>query len=237
MSTNSGFKKVMMVGDFNHPQILWMPNPVIPTSHADPNHPDVLFVDMLNDAMLHQHVSQPTRDSDNQTPTIDDLLLTTDPDMIDDLEHLPHLGASDHQCLKFNVNHTCQKAKPIKTTSYVYNKADVPKMKQMLNIDWEAELHGKSADEGYSLFLDKYNAACKECIPTKTTTCSDKYIKPIWMKPATLRLIKRKHHAHTKKLNTKSDVDKESYRKLRNEVMSTTRSDRVAFERYIYTKK
>ena len=106
-------------------------------------------------------------------------------------------------------------------------------MKQLLDIDWESELQGKSADDGYMTFLSKYNSACEECIPKVTSKASDKYCKPIWMKPATLRLIKRKHHKHYTYLNTRNEDHKAEYNAIRNEVTAKTRADRVAFERNI----
>ena len=53
------------------------------------------------------------------------------------------------------------------------------------------------------------------------------------MRPATLRLIKQKHRAHIKYLNTRRAEDKSGYNKIRNEVTSTIRADRLCFERNI----
>ena len=55
----------------------------------------------------------------------------------------------------------------------------------------------------------------------------------MWMRPATHKLIKRKHRFHTKYLNTKSDTDKAAYKNIRSKVTSETRKDRLAFERNI----
>ena len=233
MSSEAGYNQVLIMGDFNHPHILWTPSPVISTNHTNPNHPDVQFIETLNEAMLHQHISKPTRDRENQTPTIDDLILTTDPDAVNDIQHIGHLGGSDHLCLTFTVNHIHKKAKPVQQTRFKYHKADMTKMKEKLDIDWNSELHGKTAEEGFNLFLHKYNAACEECIPKETTTHSDKYVKPIWMKPATMRMIKRKHHLHNKLLNTLSDDIKAEYHQIRNQVTKNTRYDRMTFERNI----
>ena len=55
----------------------------------------------------------------------------------------------------------------------------------------------------------------------------------MWMRPATHKLIKRKHRFHTKYLNTKSDTDKAAYKNIRSKVTSETRKDRLDFERNI----
>ena len=233
MTLNAGFKRVLVAGDFNHPKILWTPSPVVSCKHISENHPDVKFVNLINEAMLHQHVMQPTRDRENQQSTLDDLILTSDLDMVDDIEHAGHLGASDHQCLKFNIYNTFTKFKPKQQVRFKYHKADFEKINRDLNIDWDAALEGKSADEAYNHFLNLYKETCQKHVPTETTTTSDKFTKPIWMKPATQRLIQRKHRAHTKLLNTKSETDRAAYKVARNKVTSGTRADRLAFERNI----
>ena len=158
-------KNVVMVGDFNHPHIMWTPAPVLTAQHNE-NHPDVKFVDALNESMLHQHVNKATRDRENQQSTLDDLIFSSDKDLIAEVQHLGHVGASDHQCLKFNINFTSSKPKPTTTKKLLYAKADYSKMKTLLDIDWDAELKDKEADEQYDTFLQKYNQACQECIPT-----------------------------------------------------------------------
>ena len=233
MTLHSNHKRVLIAGDLNHPKILWTPAPVLSVNHISENHPDVKFADLVTDTMLHQHVNQPTRDRDGQQPTLDDLILTSDPDMIDHIEHTSHLGASDHQCLKFNVYSTFTKAPPKKKTILKYNKADLSKIKEDLDIDWETALEGKSSDDAYAYFLDKYQKSCDKHVPKVTITEDEKFPKPIWMKPATQRLIKRKHRQHTKKLNTQSEEDKAKYREIRNKVTNETRADRKAFERNI----
>ena len=232
MATDAGFKDVLMVGDFNHPNILWTPTPVITSNHND-NHPDVQFVEAVNDSMLHQHVTKVTRDREHQTSTLDDLILTTDPDLVSDIEHLGHLGASDHQCLQFQVNFLHTKTKATKTKRLLYHKADFPKLKTLLSIDWDSELSNKTPDEQYNVFLSKHNAAIQQSVPTVTINSNDKWNKPVWMKKATQRLIKRKHRTHTTFLNTRNANDKTAYNVIRNEVTSKVRTDRIAFERNI----
>ena len=232
MSTGLNYKNVVIIGDFNHPQIIWTPAPVTAANHND-SHPDVKFIDAINESMLHQHINKATRDRDNQNSTLDDLILTSDPDLVSDIQHLGHVGASDHQCIKFRLNFTYCRQKTAQTKKYLYAKADYTKMNTLLDIDWASELEDKPADDQYNIFLEKYNAACKECIPTATINKSDKWVKPIWMKPATLRLIQRKHSKHTKFLNTRNEEDKTNYKTARNEVTAKTRGDRLAFERNI----
>ena len=233
MCQNSGFTCVLIMGDFNHPGIDWTPEPVITTNHRSDDHPEHLFVKTLNDCLLSQHISKPTREREGQRPTIDDLILTTDKDMIENIQHIGHLGASDHHLITFDMFSTFRKSVKQTKTRLKYHQTDLENFQKHLDINWEDELQGKNSDQAYDFFLSKYNEAVNLYVPKTKTTTSDKYIKPIWMKPATLNLIKRKKHAHIKYLNTRRMYDSLAYKSLRNQVTSATRRDRIAFERNI----
>ena len=234
MTLNSGYKNVLILGDFNHPGILWSPHPIITTEHHNPNHPEYLFVNCITDAMLSQHVSKATRDREGQRSVIDDLIFTSDEDMVENLQHIGHCGASDHQILMFNTVNTFKNINTTKTiTRFKYHQADLDKIEEKLTKDWDNEFENKNIEECYEIFLKDYNEACENNIPKEVLKKSDKIQKPIWMKPATFRLIKRKKSRHIKYLNTRSRTDKEEYNKIRNEVTAATRSDRICFERNI----
>ena len=238
MSLRKEYSQVVIAGDFNHPGIKWTESTgedsetiIIPEStHLNPDHCDNTFIECIEDSLLMQHVTQPTHYRENQSPTLDDLIFTNDDQTLSDLQHIHHLGASDHLMLNFNINFNFDKPKLINKTKLNFLKADLPKMKQMLQVDWEAELQGKTAEEAYNTFLTRYNTAVEECVPKSTTTVSNKYVKPIWMKSDTLKLIKKKHNSHTRYLNTKQPTDYDNYKVIRNKVTHQVKEDRKNFE-------
>ena len=232
MSLNKGYKCVMIMGDFNHPGINWTPDPVIVTQHRSETHPEHLFVNTINDSFLHQHITQHTRDRIGQQSKTDDLLFTTDKDMIQNVEHIGHLGESDHHIISFDIQSTFRKFTKRSFTKMKYHLTNTEGFTQDFNINWEELIENKTADEAYKLFIEKYEEACKAHVPTVTIKTKERFYKPIWMKPATLNLIRRKRSAHIKSLNTKSLWDKLAYKSLKNQV-SATRQDRLAFERNI----
>ena len=183
--------------------------------------------------MLNQHISKPTREREGQRPTVDDLILSTDKEMVENIQHIGHLGASDHHLITFDMISTFRKTIKQTKTRLKYNQTDLNNFSNHMKIDWENELQGKNSNEAYDLFLSKYNEAVDLYVPKTTVTTTDKYIKPVWMKQATLNLIKRKKHAHIKYLNTRARYDNYAYKSLRNQVTSATRRDRIAFERNI----
>ena len=229
----SEYKCILILGDFNHPGISWTPEPVITTNHHSASHPEHLFVDTLSECLLNQHVSSATRVREGQNPTIDDLILSTDIDMVNNVEHIGHLGASDHHILSFELVKTFQNCPQPTKTRYKYNQTNLEGFSKHLSLDWETELCNTSAEEAYNKFLAKYNEAKEIYVPKSKVTPTQKYKKPIWMKPATLNLIRRKKHAHIKFLNTRAKFDNDAYRSMRNQVTAATRRDRREFERNI----
>ena len=153
--------------------------------------------------------------------------------MINDIQHIGHLGASDHHMLSFNLIKTFQKCPQPTRIRYKYNQTNLEGFAKHMSTDWETELNNNSSEHAYNKFLTKYNEARELYVPKTKITQSQKYHKPIWMKPATLNLIRRKKHAHIKFLNTRSRIDKDAYKTMRNQVTATTRRDRREFERNI----
>ena len=233
MSLNAGYKNVLILGDFNFPHINWSPEPVILTEHRDINHPEYKFVDTVTEALLHQHVSLPTRDREGQNSKTDDLIFTSDIDLICNLEHIGHLGASDHQILMFETSNTVQQKKYKPHTRFKYHQANWEGIKTHMDQNWKDLFENKTANESYELFLKEYNTACNTHIPKQKINKNNNSNKPIWMKQATLNLIRIKKRKHIKFLNTRSQIDREAYKKSRNEVTSATRRDRLCFERNI----
>ena len=76
---------------------------------------------------------------------------------------------SDHTMLQFDV---VAKVEQPKTTRicYLYDKADFPKMGELLDLDWKRELEGMSPQQAMDHLEGKINSAVKECVPTKKMT-------------------------------------------------------------------
>jgi len=78
--------KVLIMGDFNYPRLNW------DTYECDSNAEN--FRDLLLDNYLYQHVREPTRESN-----ILDLEISSDENMVTEVEVLEHLGHSDHNII------------------------------------------------------------------------------------------------------------------------------------------
>ena len=226
MALNKKFTEVLITGDFNHPNINWTPSPIIPHNHA-PDHPDIKFVECLQDSYLFQHIDQPTRYRDKQQPTIDDLILSTDELLVDDIKYESHVGKSDHITLSFAINFDAHIKLSRTQKSYKYHKTDLIKMKEMFEVDWASMLADKSAEEGYQIFLNKYDEVKRECVPMEESKSGSGFIKPIWMRHSTAASIIKKHQAWSKFLLTKHPSSKEEYRKERNNTLNNKRQNKL----------
>ncbi len=89
---------VLLMGDFNFKEINWSTN----TTSGNETHPATLFRENTRDCFLSQHVTQPTRYRENDTPSLLDLILTNEENMVDNLGYMPGLGKSDHLILSFD---------------------------------------------------------------------------------------------------------------------------------------
>ncbi len=219
----------LLQGDFNHPKVQWNPSPLI-LENISPDHPDNKFASCIADTFLHQHVSQPTRIRGTQTPTQDDLIFSNDPDMVQQLQHLDPLGASDHVGieLKFLFVHTPLEENQI---TLDWNKADYQKMKTLLTLDWESLLSNKTTQEAFDILSTEINKAIEECVPTRVTNSTGKRFKPLWMNKAALKKAKKKYHAWIRYLNTKAGQDYLNYIAARNLSAQESRKARREFEK------
>ena len=136
LATDKAFSDITIVGDFNHPAITWTPAPHVIHNHA-PGHPDLLFVQCILDSFLHQHIEQPTRYRANQQPTLDDLILSSNEHLIEDISYGSHLGQSDHLSLSFTVDFNADHQGNASHRTYRYCKTDLTKFGDMMNCDWE----------------------------------------------------------------------------------------------------
>ena len=116
-----------MSGDFNFKEIDWE------NEYARGNHQHIsLFTETLQDLFLKQHVTEPTRYTIGEEPSLLDLIITNKEGMIQNLSYHPALGDGDHCCLTFDSScdayHHKRKDEKVPT----YYKADYETIKNRL---------------------------------------------------------------------------------------------------------
>ena len=77
------------------------------------------FIETLQNYFLHQHVTEPTRYRQNESPSLLDLIISSEEGMVYDLNYDPPLGESDHLCLTFKLHHYHKVRQPSPEEKYL----------------------------------------------------------------------------------------------------------------------
>jgi endonuclease/exonuclease/phosphatase family metal-dependent hydrolase len=217
---------VLVMGDFNRPKIDWC-------NWNARQENDVRLLDTLQDNFMYQMIVQPTRYRHGQTPTLDDLVLCNNENLIENITYLDPIGKSDHICITFSFAvETC--ITPQTRMRLNLNKGDYQKLNQKLQgTSWGLE--GQSTEEAWRNFEINYNIAVKECIPSSPIKPA-KWRKPLWMNKETSKLVKQKHWAWKRYKITGRDRDYNNYVRRRNAVNKEANKSRKDMERKIATE-
>ena len=73
-------------------------------SSENQEHISSVFLEGIKDCFLFQHVREPTAFREGQTPSILDLILSNEENMVEKIDYQPSLRKSDHVVLSFNCN-------------------------------------------------------------------------------------------------------------------------------------
>ena len=120
-----GRSHVLLVGDFNHPEVDWENE----TTPNNSDHKASIFMEkVIRDNFLYQHVRRPTHYRGEQTPTLIDLVLTNEEGMIDNITHKAPIGHSHHQVLSFDFI-AYSEEKSNEQVRYIYSKGDYDKIR------------------------------------------------------------------------------------------------------------
>ena len=160
-ATYAGYDQVLIVGDFNLPNIDWETKMSLDAS----THFSHVFVETIQDCYLSQEVSEPTRYREGNTPHILDLILSTQDQLVRRLKYSPGIGKSDHLCLRFSL--ACAKRGELTsgTPRLALCRGDFFRMNELADdINWLAGNHLELEQE-YDLLVSQISDLVKRCIP------------------------------------------------------------------------
>ena len=217
------YSHILIGGDFNYKDINWSD---LITNVSIENEAS-LFLESIRDAYLTQHVLKPTRHRRNQTDSTLDLIFTNEEGMVENLEILQSVGASDHALICFQL--TCYIPEQVQSSPKPnFFKGDYDAMREDLqNHAWDFS-ENPEVDGIWEQIKSKVNVLIKNYVPLKKNKCS---FKKQWMTPETAAVIDRKRRAWTKYLNCKNDENYNVYTKARNEATVIIRYAKRDFER------
>ena len=145
---------VLLAGDFNHPEIDWEKE----TSPTGENHKATIFlVAVVRDNFMYQHVRNHTHYRAEQTPTLIDLILTSEEGMVNNIVHDAPFGKSHHQVLKFEIRTSVQSKERGQDTRLIYSRADFDGWREYIRkLNMSDRLQDMDVMEGWKSFLDTH---------------------------------------------------------------------------------
>ena len=90
------YKEICLVGDFNFPSIDWF-------SYEGGTSTEISFIELLLDLGLYQSVDEATRFRDGQTPSLLDLIVTSEENLVKNIALGCPFGKSDHVTIRFDI--------------------------------------------------------------------------------------------------------------------------------------
>ena len=161
------------MGDINLKNIVWECLDTVfgYCNTLDPNSYENQFLECLKDCFFFQHITENTRQRGSDAPSLLDLVITNEENLIDKVEILEPLGKSDHSVISFNI--ICEEESQPPVIKSMYEKGDYAKFNsEMSKIKWEEELDKFAGNVGkqWSFFKEKYDKIERICIPKKRFT-------------------------------------------------------------------
>ena len=209
--------KLVLVGDFNLPNINWE----YETRNNDPSHVNNKFLNLMHEHYLTQFINDPTHCRANQNPTLIDLLLSNDSDFVYNINQVTPLGLSHHNVITFVLNINQPNVSLPPKTVYLINKGDYPAMKNYFNeIEWDTILQDSTdVDILWESIEQEISNAKEKFVPKRVIKKQSRNYRPKFPVPnSLLELFHHKRAAFKQWRRYPTDFNKEVYITYRNKV-------------------
>jgi hypothetical protein len=217
---------LVTMGDFNLRSIDWSSW----TADEPESHFVHDFLEGLRDNFYHQHVDRPTRYRHNQEPSLLDLVLTSDENLVSDIRYRPPVGKSDHIVLTFCVE--CYIETQSTVTKLNYHKGNYIGLREALSgTNWDIAFDKcSSVNEMWDTFTNLLGEAVSTHVPQCKGQAARKP-KPVWLNRDALSKTKKKKKAWQKYIKTKNYSDFQEYVRHRNHATAECKLSKKTFER------
>ena len=174
-------KNLIVFGDFNHPHIDWEFN----SCNKYENHPDSLFLFEMLKIRTNQLINKTTHHKPLCKPSLIDLIITKEPDLVTNIKHNPPIGNSHHDTITAVINtdfvlKTEKNNKNNKILKPNFEKADFNAINTFLsNFEWEDILKDKNVEDAWIIIKDKLETAQRKYVPNKIISSTKSRPKPI----------------------------------------------------------
>ncbi|XP_063960326.1 uncharacterized protein LOC135155303 [Lytechinus pictus] len=205
-------KDILIMGDFNYRDINW---------EAGSGKSEA-FLDVIMDNLWTQHVSAPTRQE-----SLLDLVITSNPCAIDEVEIIAHLGNSDHTMLRWDTNYYVNQNDTVPKRDFKSANFDAIRS-ELEEIDWNNKLNNKSADQAWNETKAVLHRLIYDYVPTKQQR---KKKKTLWLTRRAQKSIRRKHRAWKRYKSQKTTQRFEHYKQCQKEAKREVEVAKRSFEK------
>lgn len=207
--TKASRETVLIMGDFNFPELEWERPETIEDSHA--------FVKCVNDNFLFQRVTQSTRDK-----KVLDLILASEENMIDNVMVGEPFGSSDHQVIRWDFI-ACRESSKEVIKMYDYFKTDYDQMREGSElIRWEEIIMGVDVETDWNSFKSEINRLRDKYVPFKKTGNN----KCKWVNKSVIKCRRAKNKAWIKYVESGKHPD--MYQKYYKKLKKCTKANKTA---------
>lgn len=209
---------VLVTGDFNQPDVDWVNETALGNKAT-------AFMEFFRDSFLHQHVKSPTHYRGDQNPTLIDLVMSSEENMVTNLTHEAPIGKSHHHVLKFDFVCSTTASNINKGQRYNYRMADFDKLRKCVeNSKLMNKIQDKNLTEVWNSIKETIETATEECVPKiSSRPLVGKRKTPVWWSETTKTKICKKREAYRKYLQTLDNGDYLRYAKARNQAKTACR--------------
>ena len=170
---------VLLLGDFNFPNINW-DNP------SPQGQIETIFLDTVEDNLLTQLVSTPTRGKN-----ILDLVFTGNIDMIDSCDVIPPLGSSDHNGTLVKLKTLVTRQSETSRKVYLYSQGNYEDMDiEVCSYNWDTLFSTRRLNQNWELFKNIYSSLVDKHVPYKMVKNNSRH-KPPWCNSTAVKRAKR----------------------------------------------
>jgi ribonuclease P/MRP protein subunit RPP40 len=202
----------VVMGDFNYRSIDWS------SMHCDSDSRP--FLESVEDNFLTQHVDKPTREEN-----ILDLILSTEPGMVENLEVREKLGKSDHNIVTWTL--VCEVSLKVdNSVKRDYNRGDYEGFnKYLTDTDWKENCG--TVNDMWSLFRGTLDSGIDTYIPTQR---SYRKRKALWMTRHAEKARRCKYKHWRRYRESQLDSDYVDYKRASNKATKAIRTAKKDFE-------
>ena len=143
------------MGEFNHGNIKW---DTLQSSGVE----DQTCLCLIQDNFLTQYVLESTR-----VTRVLDIVLSSQKELVDNVEIKEPLGSSDHNQMHFNINIKSDKTK-VKQCRSDFRKGNYKEIRKKLAlIDWNDKVKNKTATECWNILRGELDSSIDSYVPMK----------------------------------------------------------------------